>query len=147
MIHIGIGRLEMFLLPSPIWDCQTAELPSSVHRNRGHKTDGEINIGVRRLAHEKAHRYDLRREQLGCATAGGLELYRSRLTANRTRVYVIAAPDVIILLAGPSCQQLLSSFLLLYNSTPISFHLLPIGPQKPHSPANPLQTPTLLQHF
>lgn len=70
VVHIGLDRLEMFLLPLPIWDCQTAELPSSVHRNRGHKTDGEINIGVRRLAHEKAHRYDLRREQLGCATAG-----------------------------------------------------------------------------
>lgn len=38
MVHIGLDRLEMFLLPLPIWDCQTAELPSSVHRNRGHKT-------------------------------------------------------------------------------------------------------------
>lgn len=73
----------------------------------------EINIGVRRLLPLT------RRHIIAIMTSDGsnwvvpqrgLELFRNRLTASRTRVYEIAAPDVIILLAGPPCQQLLSSF-------------------------------------
>lgn len=131
---------------------ETVKLLSYCPPQQGPYIKEEINIGVRRLlpVDEKAHhRYDLRREQLGGATSG-LELYRNRLKTSRTRVYVIAAPDVIILLAGPSCQQLLSSFsCYICYITPLRYLFIPSPLDlKSHiPPANILQTPTLLQHL